>query len=123
MADADRQENSVMTKVIVLTRRREDMSVDDFRTHLHGVHAKLVAQLPGLRRLVLNEVFPDPSGAETPYDVIGEDWFDNPEAMQAAFASPEGQAVMADVPNLFDPAQLRVLVVEEREVPLGLRTG
>ncbi len=112
-----------MTKVMVLVRRREDVSADDFHAHLHGAHARLVAQLPGLRRVVFNDVLPDPSGAETPYDAIAEDWFDNPEAMQAAFASPEGQAVMADVPNFLDPSQLRVLVVEEREAPLRVGAG
>jgi EthD domain len=25
------------------------------------------------------------------YDLVGEDWFDDAQAMQAAFASPEGK--------------------------------
>jgi uncharacterized protein (TIGR02118 family) len=110
-----------MTKVIVLARRGQGISRNEFRAHLHGVHAELVAQLPGLRHVMFNEVLPDPSGAEAPYDLIGEDWFESPEAMQAAFSSPQGQAAMADVPNFLDPAQLHVLVVEEHEVPLEVR--
>jgi uncharacterized protein (TIGR02118 family) len=105
-----------MTKVIVLVRRRADMSPQDFHVHLHGPHAQLLARLPGLQRLVFNDVLPDPSGAEAPYDAIAEDWFESPEAVQAAFASPEGQAVMQDVPNFLDPAHLRVLVVDEKEM-------
>jgi uncharacterized protein (TIGR02118 family) len=109
-------EEALMTKVIVLVRRREDMSVDDFRAYLHGPHAQLVSRLPGLRRLVYNDVLPDPSGTDSPYDAIAENWFDSPEAMQAAFASPQGQAALGDVPNFQDPAQLRILVVQERDV-------
>jgi hypothetical protein len=39
--------------------------------------------------------------------------------MGAALASPEGQAVAADVPNFLDPSRSALLVVdEEEEVPL-----
>ena len=53
-----------------------------------------------------------------PCDGIAEDWFDSPEAMQAAFASVEGQAVAADTPNFLDPTRLQMLVVTEQYVPL-----
>jgi uncharacterized protein (TIGR02118 family) len=56
-------------------------------------------------------------GGDPGYDAVAEDWFETPEAVQAAFASPECRAVVRDVPNILDPAQLRVLVVEEAEVP------
>ena len=55
-----------------------------------------MAQLPGLRRLVVNRTQPDPSGALAAWDAIAEDWFDSHEAMQAALASPQGQSVNAD---------------------------
>jgi hypothetical protein len=31
------------------------------------------------------------AGAQPAYDAVAKDWFDNPEAVQAALASPEGQ--------------------------------
>jgi uncharacterized protein (TIGR02118 family) len=105
-------------KLMVLLPRRADLSREAFDRYLRDTHAPLVATLPGLRRLVVNHVLPDPSGAEPAYDAIAEDWFDSPEALQAALASPEGQAVNADAPNLLDLARLQFLVVQEEEVAL-----
>ena len=36
----------------------------------------------------------------------------------AALASPEAQAVAADMPNFLDPSRSAFLVVEEEDVPL-----
>jgi uncharacterized protein (TIGR02118 family) len=107
-----------MTKVMVLDRKRSDMGADDFRRHLDEVHLPLVARLPGLRRLVANHVVASADGSTPPYDAVMEDWFESMEAMQAGFAGPEGQAVGADLPTFADPEQLRILVVQEVEMPL-----
>jgi uncharacterized protein (TIGR02118 family) len=74
--------------------------------------------MPGLRRLVINRVHPDPSGLPPAWNALAEDWFDSLEAMQAALASPQGQAVMADAATFLDMSKLQFLVVEEDEVPL-----
>lgn len=107
-----------MVKVIVLLPRRADMSPEAFGQHLRETHLPLVTRLPGLRRLVVNWVLPDPNGPPPAYDAVAEDWFDDPAAMGAALASPEGQAVAADVPNYLDPSRFALLVVEEEDVPL-----
>jgi uncharacterized protein (TIGR02118 family) len=78
----------------------------------------MVARLPGLRRLVVNWVLPDPNGPPPAYDAVAEDWFDDAAAMGAAFASPQGQAVVADGPNYLDLSRFALLVVEEGNVPL-----
>jgi uncharacterized protein (TIGR02118 family) len=108
-----------MLKAMVFLRRRDDLSAEGFERHLRETHTPLVARMPGLRRLVLNRVLPDPSGAPPVWDVVAEDWFDGAEAMQAALASPEGQAVNADAATFLDLSKLQFLVVEEAEVPLG----
>ena len=105
-------------KLMVLLPRRADLSREAFDRYLRDTHAPLVARLPGLRRLVVNHVLPDPGGAAPAYDAISEDWFDSPEALQAALASPEGQAVNADAPNLLDLARLQFFVVQEEDVAL-----
>jgi uncharacterized protein (TIGR02118 family) len=79
----------------------------------------LLQRLPGLRRLVLNDVLPGPEGAEPTCDGIAEDWFDSLEAMQAAFASPEAQAVTADVVNFLDLSRFQMLMVAEQEISLA----
>ena len=109
-----------MVKVILLLHRRADMSIDEFRRYWHERHRPLVEQLPGLRRLVLNDVLPGPDGTTSACDGIAEDWFDSLETMQAAFASPEAQAVSADVVNFLDLSRFQLLMVTEQEVPLGV---
>jgi uncharacterized protein (TIGR02118 family) len=107
-----------MVKVIVLLPRRADMSPEAFKQHMRETHLPLVTKLPGLRRLVLNWVLPDPNEPPPAYDAVSEDWFDDAAAMGAALAMPEGQAVAADMPNFQDLSRVALLVVEEEDVPL-----
>lgn len=107
-----------MVKAIILISRQEGTSPERFRQHFDERHRPLVAKLPGLRKLVVNHVLPDPNGPPPAYDAIAEDWFDDPAALAAAFASPEGQAVLADAQQFLDLSRLQVLVVAEEESPL-----
>jgi uncharacterized protein (TIGR02118 family) len=107
-----------MVKVIVLLPRRADLSPEAFQQHLRETHLPLVTKLPGLRRLVMNWVLPDPNQPPPAYDAVSEDWFEDAAAMGAALASPEAQAVTADMPNFLDPSRSALLVVEEEDVPL-----
>jgi uncharacterized protein (TIGR02118 family) len=104
-----------MIKVIVLLAKRADISSEQFRRHLEENHLPQVECLPGLQRLVINHVLPAPDGPAPAYDAVAEDWFDNAEAMQAAFASRQGQAVNADTPHFADVGRMQLLVVQERE--------
>jgi uncharacterized protein (TIGR02118 family) len=108
-----------MVKVVLLLHRRADLSIDEFRHYWHQTHRPLLERLPGLRRLVLNDVLPSPEGAQPVCDGIAEDWFDSVESMQAAFASPEAQAITADVANFLDLSRFQILMVAEQEVPLA----
>jgi uncharacterized protein (TIGR02118 family) len=92
--------------------------MEEFRRHWHGEHQALLVRLTGLQRLILNDVLPGPDGARTACDGIAEDWFDSPEAMQAAFASPEAQLVGADAATFLGLARLQTLVMSEQDVPL-----
>ena len=112
-----------MIKIMLFLHRREDLTVDEFRRYWHETHRPLLERLPGLRCLVLNDVLPGPDGAPTLCDGIAEDWFDSAEAMQAAFASPEAQAISADVANFLDLSRFQMMVVAEEEVPLAMATA
>ena len=50
-----------MIKVVVLLPRRNDVSREDFQRYLRETHLPLVARIPGMRRLVINWVLPDPT--------------------------------------------------------------
>jgi uncharacterized protein (TIGR02118 family) len=108
-----------MVKVIVLLSRRSDMTRDDFDRYMRETHMPLVARIPGMRRLVVNWVLPDPNGRVPAYDAVAEDWFDDAQAMGAAFASPEGKAVVDDTPNFLDMSRFELLVTDEEDIPLS----
>jgi uncharacterized protein (TIGR02118 family) len=109
-----------VVKAVILISRRDGTSLEEFTRHFDETHRSLVAKLPGLRRFVLNHVLPDPSGPPPAYDAIAEDWFDDPAAMAAAFASPEGQAVLADAGQFLALDRLQILVVNEEEIPVTM---
>jgi uncharacterized protein (TIGR02118 family) len=112
-----------MVKVIVFLSRRTEMSREDFERYMRETHVPLLVRMPGLRRLVVNWVRPDPSGPAPAYDAVGEDWFDDAEALGAAFASPEVKAVVDDVPNFLDMDKFELLVTEEEDMPLPAGTA
>jgi uncharacterized protein (TIGR02118 family) len=86
------------TKRLGLVMKREDMTHDQFTKHWLTVHAALCAKLPGLLRYSVNLVdksrFP-----HWPYDGFSELWFADEKALWAAFESPEGKTLLADLPN------------------------
>ena len=102
-----------MTKVIYVLHRRPDMDLGEFRRYWREVHGPIAAKIPGLRKYVQNHAVPDPASGDLPCDGIAELWFDSPEAMQAGFASPEGVATTADIPNFLDRDRIGEMVVEE----------
>lgn len=86
------------TKRLGILRKKEGLSHEEFVEHWLKRHAALCVKLPGLRRYSVNLVergrFP-----KFDYDGFSELWFDSEEALHAAFASPEGQTLLADLPN------------------------
>lgn len=107
-----------MVKAIVLLQRRSGMSRDDFEQYMRETHLPLVVRVPGLRRLVLNRVLPDPDSPAPVYDAVAEDWFDDLQTMGKAFESAEGKAVVDDGPNFLDMINFRLLVTEVEDIPL-----
>src|SRR4051794_41899311 len=71
---------------------------DHFRSYYEDTHLPLAAKFPGLRGYRYSF---DVAAAEggSPYFCVFEADFDDAAALSAARASPEGQAVQADVPN------------------------
>ena len=86
------------TKRLGILQKRADMTHEQFRAHWTTTHAGLCAVLPKLRRYSVNFVdrarFP-----KFDYDGFSELWFDNEDDLHAAFASPEGKVLLADLPN------------------------
>ena len=83
-----------MLKVISLLKRKEGMSLEDFRKWALEEHPKLGEKLPGMRHYRMSVVLED--NPELPCDAVSEFWFDDNTAREAAFATPEGAAAAQD---------------------------
>jgi len=97
----------VAFKAIILLKRKADLSAQDFAAWWLNDHAKLAAQLPGLRKLCFNLS----TDEDAPYDGVSELWFDSKEAFEAAYADEIGQAVAADSQSMVSQ-RLRLFVAE-----------
>ena len=83
-----------MLKVVSLLKRREDLSLAEFRHWALEEHPPLGKKLPGIRHYRMSVVIED--NPNFPYDAVSEFWFDSVEARAAAFATPEGKAAGED---------------------------
>lgn len=95
---------------------------EEFGRYLRERHLPLVTVLPGLRRLVVNRVLHDVDGPPPACDAVAEDWFDDPQAMGAALASPAGQAVIADAPSFLDVTRFELPSTGASDPPSEART-
>ena len=84
-----------MVKFVVMYGQPEDPAA--FDAHYAATHVPLVEKIPNLRRFESGKVLGTPDGSDAPYYYLAELWFDDAEAMQAAFGTSEGQAAGADV--------------------------
>ncbi|MGO8797152.1 MAG: EthD domain-containing protein [Candidatus Sulfotelmatobacter sp.] len=105
-----------MLKFMVVVYRRPDMSGEEFRRYFQAVHGPLAQKLPGLRRYWQNFPQADAKRKLPDWDAIVELYFDDWDAMEAAWASAEGAASDADLPAFADLSRTTWSVVEEFKV-------
>jgi uncharacterized protein (TIGR02118 family) len=85
-----------MHKLVVLYLHPTDQ--DAFRVYYRDHHLPLFAKMPGLKAMRYSFQLGS-AGDQAPYFAIFEADFADAAALAAAMASPEGQAVVADVGN------------------------
>jgi uncharacterized protein (TIGR02118 family) len=102
-----------MFKLIILLKKKTDLTDEQFATYWLETHAPLAKKMPGLRRYVVNVVMPPPN-REPDYSGVVELWFDNVDAMKKAFSSPEGQTTQKDTETF--AGSLTTLYVDERSI-------
>lgn len=102
-----------MIKAQVILHRRPDLTWDAFSRYWREVHGPLVLHLPGLRYYAQQHVHGAFFGGESPCDGIAEMWFDDIDALRAAFESPAGAELLADNSNFVDDARTRLVVADE----------
>ena len=67
-----------MLKVISLLRKKDEISLDDFRNWALNDHPEKGKVLPGMRHYRMSVVLND--DPELPYHAVSEFWFDNNDA-------------------------------------------
>jgi len=100
-------------KVFSLIKRREDLSLDEFRTWILEQHAPKGRELPGLREYKVSVIEQD--DPDLPYHAVTELYFDDEDAFKAAFASEAGKAAGADV-AAHASDRVRLLTQENRVI-------
>ena len=107
------QGGRVVLKVFSLIKRREDLSLDEFREWVFERHAPMGKQLPGLREYHVSVVEQD--DPDLPYHAVTELYFDDEDAFKEAFASDAGRAAGDDVAR-HASGRVRLLTREERVI-------
>ena len=73
--------------------------------YYRGRHMPLTAEKlgsHGLKRAQVRKILGTPMGTFAPYQVITTLYFGDAAALEGAFKSAEGQAVVADIANFYD---------------------
>ena len=109
-----------MVKLVLLFRKREDLTAEQFLAHWNNVHIPLVLKIPNIRRYVTSTVIGTPGGqsGQKEYDGMAELWFDNEEVAYASLDNPETLATGIDGRNFIMKGSLRRFFCSEREIPL-----
>jgi uncharacterized protein (TIGR02118 family) len=93
-----------------------ELAAEDALAHWRTRHAELVRAVPGLRRYVQNHCTTGPVGdaaKQPPYTGLGEVWFDDISAAQAAMATPEWRRVIEDAATFMDMKRITAAWAEE----------
>jgi uncharacterized protein (TIGR02118 family) len=101
-------------KLFILLKRKEGMSLEEFRRRSLEEQAPLAVRVPGLRRYAQG-ITRDGAYAvgEAPLDAAHQFWFDDVEALREALASPEYRKARADLEALAEPKYVHTLAVRQ----------
>src|ERR1043166_9801227 len=102
-----------MARVVVLYKPPKDpVTFDDYDFATHGPIAK---RIPGLRKYEVSQGAVVAPGGASGVHLTAILHFDDMAAVQRAFASPEGQATVADV-GKFATGGVDILMFDQQEV-------
>jgi uncharacterized protein (TIGR02118 family) len=102
-----------MLKFVVVVYKRPGMSMEDFRHYFRDVHGPMVQNIPGLKKYVQNYIIADPKRKPPGWHGLAELYFDDWEAMEAAWSSEQGILATNDLGAFVDLSQTSWSVVEE----------
>jgi uncharacterized protein (TIGR02118 family) len=102
-----------MATLVVMYKTPKD--VNAFNKHYFETHVKLAKKIPGVRKYEVSQGPVATPAGPSDYHLVALLQYDNVAAIQAAFASPEGQAAVADV-QIFATGGADIMMFDTREV-------
>jgi uncharacterized protein (TIGR02118 family) len=81
-----------LTTIMILLKRQDHLSFEEFEECWLGKQKEMAAQLPGLKRACFNLTQGD---ADNLYDGVSEIWFDSLADFESAFQPDIGKKVTA----------------------------
>ena len=100
-----------MIKIVSMMKRKEGLSIEEFRNWALNDHAAIGAQFPKIRHYRMSVVVSE--HADGPYDAVSELYFDTLEDFQAVLGTDIGAQAGADIKAHCTPERFR-LVTEEK---------
>ena len=79
-----------MIKAMIFLKRREEMTLEGFKSWWLEQHRFLADNLPGLRRHTFNLM------SDGPFDAVVEQWFDSQYDLTTSYGTEVGDRVVAD---------------------------
>ena len=109
---------SEAVKSVDFLTRKAGLSVEEFQRHWLEAHAPIAAAVPGLRRYVQSHTRRAAyEGGRVPaYDGAAITWYDSPEAMRQATATPEFSRVVADAATFLALDAVRSILTREHVI-------
>lgn len=100
-------------RMIILGRRKEELTHEECIEYLEREHVPLVERLPGLHRLTTSiPLDPDEMG----YDEMAELWFETSEDLETATRSETWQQIVEDAENFVDLENTVMITVADETV-------
>lgn len=106
--------DSSMPKLMLLSKRREGLPLESFRSYCVGTHATKVMELPGLRRYSQGHVRDSfYAVGESVLDCVEQLWFDSVDAALTAQRSVQHDIMMADYRLFTEERYIHRMLVHE----------
>ena len=102
-----------MVTLVALYKTPKDLAA--FDRYYFSTHVPLAKTIPGLRKYEISDGGVHSPGRASGHHLVALLHFDSVADIQAVFASPEGQAIAADLGNFADGGE-ELLLFETREV-------
>ena len=103
-----------MFKSVSLWKLRPGVNPEEAEKQYFDVHIPLAIKIPGLRKYTISKA----RGKEPPYYRMAELYFDDKDALNAGFSSPEGKATIEDAGFHSLITDMTIMYFDEEEVTL-----